>query len=187
MVFPPTRNTGNGSLCSVPFPAARGNAAPLPGQAVFCSFAYSIESGKSNGQSQKPFVLCPYNVRQGEKVSGVSEKFFPAPMAAPRGNPSVSSQTRCHLPLQGRQGRCVGAGITRPLVGHAHTSAGGASPSPMGTGETDRRGEPLPSAAGVTRRCHLPRRGRQCTPEALFCASGDGEWFNLYSRGSRLQ
>ena len=86
---------------------------------------------------------CPYNVRQGEKVSGVSEKFFPAPMNAgvaspsptggrekriPPSTPSVSSQTRCHLPLQGRQGRCVGAGITRPLVGHAHTSAGGAYP-----------------------------------------------------------
>ena len=60
-----------------------------------------------------------------------------SPMAAPRGIPSVSSQTRCHLPLQGRQG--------------------------------------------------APPRAAQCAPEALFRASGDGNWFSFYSRGSRLQ
>ena len=83
----------------------------------------------------------PYSLTQGRRMRGVED-------AAPYGdggrglphqcrrslvrNDTVGTgetplrhrrKRRRHLPFQGRQGRCVGAGITRPLVGHRRMSA----------------------------------------------------------------
>ena len=87
-------NTGDGSLCSGLFPAAPGNAAPFPGQAVFCSFAYSIESGKSNGQSKNHSSSVRITFGRAKRFQTIQKNFFLRPCPRTRRSPFPSGGRR---------------------------------------------------------------------------------------------
>ena len=148
-----------------PWPRTRRSPFPSGGRRRPPSHARRLSDEGERTVSASPLIRC--------SPSSPASRELP---------PLGEAQTRGNVGLRRRGGACPA-----PLSDMGADRREGHTPSPMGTGETDRHGEPLPSAAGVTRRCHLPRRGRQSAPEARGRASGDGEWFNLYSRGSRLQ